>query len=332
LATQTNIDKLNQSISSFLSLPKERIFRPELGVESSEKFLSDVLNDLYDKIAVIQQVAKDVSNTPVQTVTAHLDALFNHLSSFSALNNQDFVAQKPSVVENVYANIDAILNVWPQFYITHLELFPKESKEQKSHSEAIALTEDIKAKAKSADETLESLKQIIEETNQIKEAAKNTAQGVSVIDAQKQFTSAQSNLYLKIIIASAGAAIFLIWFFGLAFYFLNAADNLNDEWTWKIAYHASIRGVILASIAAISTYFLTVLKAYLHLLEHNLHRQRVANSTEAFVAAATTPEQKDLILAKLVESVTNFGDSGLLKASSNDSPASNINFDVSAKT
>jgi len=45
---------------------------------------------------------------------------------------------------------------------------------------------------------------------------------------------------------------------------------------------------------------------------HNRHRQRVANSMEAFVQAAITPEQRDLILAQLVTSVVDFGTSGLL--------------------
>jgi hypothetical protein len=48
------------------------------------------------------------------------------------------------------------------------------------------------------------------------------------------------------------------------------------------------------------------------MIEHNQHNLRVTNSIEAFVAAVRTNEQKDLVLSKLVESVTEFGDSGII--------------------
>ncbi len=56
-----------------------------------------------------------------------------------------------------------------------------------------------------------------------------------------------------------------------------------------------------------------ILRAQLHMCEKNRHRQRVANSMEAFVASAVTPEQRDLILSQLVESVVQFGNSGLVQ-------------------
>ena len=59
-----------------------------------------------------------------------------------------------------------------------------------------------------------------------------------------------------------------------------------------------------------------VLKAQLHQFLLNMHRQRVTNSIAAFVESAVTPEQRDLILGHLVESVVNFGHSGLLDAES----------------
>ena len=67
--------------------------------------------------------------------------------------------------------------------------------------------------------------------------------------------------------------------------------------------------------------------------ELNGHKQRVANSTESFLAAAQSPEQRDNILAKLVDAVVSFGDSGLLKASTPEiSKPTNISLDVSSKS
>lgn len=50
----------------------------------------------------------------------------------------------------------------------------------------------------------------------------------------------------------------------------------------------------------------------MHMYQQNLHRQRVTNSMAAFVESAVTPEQRDLILAHLVDAVAAFGCSGLL--------------------
>ena len=50
----------------------------------------------------------------------------------------------------------------------------------------------------------------------------------------------------------------------------------------------------------------------MHLREQNLHRERVANSVAAFLGAATSPEQRDVILARVVDAITAFGNSGLL--------------------
>jgi hypothetical protein len=53
-------------------------------------------------------------------------------------------------------------------------------------------------------------------------------------------------------------------------------------------------------------------RAYFHMIEHNQHKSRVTNSIEAFVASVRTDEQRDLVLGKLVDSVTQFGESGIL--------------------
>jgi hypothetical protein len=45
-------------------------------------------------------------------------------------------------------------------------------------------------------------------------------------------------------------------------------------------------------------------------MEKNRHRVRVANSVESFVNSALEPQQRDLILAKLAETIIDFGDSG----------------------
>ncbi len=46
--------------------------------------------------------------------------------------------------------------------------------------------------------------------------------------------------------------------------------------------------------------------------ERNLHRKRIANSMAAFTESASSEDQRDLILTQLIESVSSFGNSGLV--------------------
>ena len=78
------------------------------------------------------------------------------------------------------------------------------------------------------------------------------------------------------------------------------------------AYFTSVRLALIGVLGVALAFSLRMTRAYLHMIEHNRHKLRVTNSIEAFVAAVRTDEQKDLVLSKLVESVTDFGDSGIL--------------------
>jgi len=80
-----------------------------------------------------------------------------------------------------------------------------------------------------------------------------------------------------------------------------------------VIYYTAIRITILSALAAIVAFCHKILRANMHMNEHNLHRQRITNSMAAFIESAITPEQRDLILAHLVDSIANFGHSGLLK-------------------
>ena len=82
---------------------------------------------------------------------------------------------------------------------------------------------------------------------------------------------------------------------------------------WQLIYYGAIKISVLTVIATTTAFCLKILRAHLHMSEKNRHRQRVANSMEAFVQSAITPEQRDLILSQLVESIVQFGHSGLVQ-------------------
>ena len=97
---------------------------------------------------------------------------------------------------------------------------------------------------------------------------------------------------------------------------------LPETGAWPVAlYHTLLRGLVLSAIAGIATFAFRMLRAHLHLAEKNRHRVRVANSVESFVQSALEPAQRDLILARLTDSIVSFGDSGLVEHDREDRPS-----------
>jgi len=86
----------------------------------------------------------------------------------------------------------------------------------------------------------------------------------------------------------------------------------DRELLYQLIYSAVLRITFLTGLGATATFCLRVFRAQMHMNEFNLHRMRLANSTGAFVESAYSPDQRDLILGRLVDAVASFGNSGLL--------------------
>lgn len=164
------------------------------------------------------------------------------------------------------------------------------------------------------------------------EQAKENASRISVNAARDQFESAERRLKIRAYLWTA----FSVFFFtalivGLVWLFNHPPSIIGDiEDALKPGSKTTFPSVPFSLLLAASAYFTSVrlaligvlsvgfavsvrmMRAYIHMREHNEHKLRVTNSIEAFVAAVRTKEQKDLVLSKLVESVTEFGDSGIL--------------------
>lgn len=333
MATQENILKINELSQTILSFDNARIIRKQLGVESLEELITPVLDELYQKMAAIVKVAPYITDSILQTTITELSNIANHFSQLNTISNQDFVSQKTNYVAAIKTSLENIKSLWPHYYTALMEYFPKKETDNEALLEAATLTESIREKTKLAEDELKFFRSILDEAQAIKESAQNTAQKISINEAQLQFKSAEKPTYIKIGLAALGAFFFFYWFFWQAYDFLLQADGLLDEWTWKVAYHAGIRAVILGALFGLLTFFLTLLKAYLHILEVNQHKLRVANSAEGLVAAAKTPEHQDLILSRLVDAIVDFEESGLLKDNPPDkNPNSRVSLDFSTKS
>ena len=121
-----------------------------------------------------------------------------------------------------------------------------------------------------AEKAVQGAKELAE---QIESRARRTATGISVADAQKQFSDATTKLNKKvkfwgkiavgslfaIIIAPAG---FMLW-------------PLPEACSWPVAlYHTLLRILVLTAIAGVTTFSLRVFRAHLHMAEMNEHRLR----------------------------------------------------------
>ena len=159
-----------------------------------------------------------------------------------------------------------------------------------------------------ANKTIEEARTLAEG---IENRARQTASGISIEAAQEQFRLAQQDhdKQVKRWTWLNGISIFL--FFGVAMIFFFV--DLPEGETKSILYFSAVRITIIGALGGIVAFCLRMLRAHMHMAQHNQHRQRVANSIAAFVESAATPEQRDLILSQLVDSIAHFGSSGILR-------------------
>jgi hypothetical protein len=198
---------------------------------------------------------------------------------------------------------------------------------------------ELRTRAKSdIDQAIETAR---EEARSILNLARETAQGVSLDDVQRQFAQAAKDCLTGVWIWASLSVLFCGALVAAVILFLTlwepslqtAAQTAQTALSQSITpsdkglmsgfsvYNTVLRVTLLTAIAAMATFCLRLLRAQLHLREQNLHRRRVANSMAAFLGATATPEQRDLILGRLAEAVTTFGNSGLLTDDDSMSPA-----------
>ena len=234
-------------------------------------------------------------------------------------DKSQFVTNQTQIKTAVLAQLNAIRTYWPQYAIAALEdsglLTNTDVKQQFE-----ALTTELKESTDSALTKIEEQSNLIIEeakkkANEIETSVRKTAQNVSVKVAQEQFENAAAHNIIQIKIWGGITGGLIITFISFIIYLLNGVD-LPTEWNWSIGYLSIIRIGILGLISTIIGFSLKMLKANLHMHQHNLHRKRLSNSMAAFAESAMTNEQRDLILSQLVESVSNFGTSGMINKES----------------
>ncbi|MBN4085131.1 hypothetical protein JYT89_02180 [Flavobacteriaceae bacterium AH-315-B10] len=319
-------------ITAINELDEKQLFRKNLG-DAAFTDLQPIWDEIKSKMDFIEKfnvkvpkAINDQADSQLTTIKQNLDALIGY-------DKSQFVAQQTTIKNAIVAQLEAIKIYWPQYAIAALEdsgLLTNTDVKQQFES----LTTDLKESTEAALLKIEEQsKLIIEEAKkkaeEIESSVRKTAQNVSVKVAQEQFEEGASHNFFQIRIWGGIAIVLAIIFISFIWYLLAGVDKLPKDWNWTIGYVSIIRISILGLISAVIGFSLKMLKANLHMHQHNLHRKRLANSMAAFAESAMTNEQRDIILSQLVESVSNFGTSGMISKESN---SGGISIDSITKT
>ena len=318
MASDDYMTQLQNLAEEIFSIDTNNLLRTSLGALSLEKDFSSTLEQIGKKIDLLRQYGREIHDEQIHNILSILESIRNAIKQQADCSDADYAAHRQQFLENVKANLEDLKQYWAPVVAAAVEArgFLDDEGVRREHERTI---ESIKKESETALQQVkeESNKTIEEErtlAKQIEDRARLTAAGISVEEAQKQFREAQAALDKRVKVWAVLGGVCVAGFFAVALYFLYFVTiDLPDEWQWQVFYHSAIKVSILTAIATTAAFCLKILRAHLHMSEKNRHRQRVANSMEAFVQSAVTPEQRDLILSQLVESIVQFGHSGLVQ-------------------
>lgn len=300
-------------------------YASELNVEKASKVelgtlgfpeLAGVIGQLKREILVMADVSNDASGNQLRTAINSYTEYFALLYKIAYSSPQEFANQRGTFEDELASKWDAVRESWVPFAALAVAksglVYDPEAFQRKIDGAAQAGEASIRAISK------EMLDRAEQEAKRIEANARMTAQGFSVKAAQDQFDAASKALNTKALVCGGSALICFAIFIGFAFHVyrnppIASTTPLN---TVQAVYLTAIRITILTAIGALTTFFLKMLRAYLHMSEFNDHRRRVANSMAAFVESAQSAEQRDQIFGRLVDSIVYFGDSGILNKES----------------
>lgn len=301
--------QLTKDISTILDIAYEKLFRRALtDSPNADEQLKSQMDVLKTKLRILQTLdANHLGSQIVGAMQSPIESISKLLVDQTERDDKNFVARHDNFRRDFANTYNEFTKYWPAITAAAVDqsgLLQTEYKqfidELKRHAEEIRTT------------TSEMFEQAKRSAQEITVRARETAKGVSIAEAQKQFDEARKSNRLQILVWSCVSILFTAAFGLIAFHFYYDGRSVEST-EWQMVYHSLIRILILTALGAFIAFSLKMLRAHLHLYHQNTHRWRLANCITAFMDAALTPEQRDLILARLVEAVASFGTSGLLQ-------------------
>lgn len=300
-------------IKQIKGLDKSKIIRPSYG-EASLKSWEPTYDEMMKKLEFIEKYWNNVSTTTNNAVSSQLQSILSNLNNLMACDQGKYVSQKQVISNQIDLHYNDIRLHWSQYAIAALEdsglldnVNVKNEYEGLTKKMQIATSDALTKIEKESQEIIAQAKM---KADEIENSVRKTAQKISVQEAQEQFKQAAAYHTKNIVLWGSISAFAIIGFIILIIYLLNV--EFEKEWTWQIIYYSVIRATLLGFVGTLIAFCLRILKAHLHMKEHSLHRQRIANSIASFAESATNKEQRDLILSRLVDSISIFGNSGMI--------------------
>ena len=305
-------------LSSFLrSTPSAS--RPSLGEES----LTSALKSREKTLQQLQDLAKRYSplvhDETVHAIRHSIESVVNVMTRQADLDPSAYIAEREGFLQELDNQIEES-NRWKPILAgaAMLDRGMLEDEGIKRESEQALANLQERAEETIATirtETEKSIQGAKELAKEIEARARRTATKISVGEAQKQFEGAASHDAKQVRRWSwlAGGAVLALVVVPILFM---KYWPLPESGEWPVAlYHTLLRVLVLSAIAGVAA-ALRMLRAHLHIAEKNRHRVRVAN--RRFVQSALEPAQRDLILARLTDSIVSYGDSGLVQREGED--------------
>ncbi len=322
MATKEVLQQLSDILEGVSSVDMENLKRPSLGQESLVKEIESREERVRQLVELARSYAPLVHDEIVHIICSNLQTIRKVMANQAALQSPDYLANRTEFLNQLDNHMEEA-NRWKPVVagaaMLARGLLEDEGLRHESERALDTLrqnTEETLAKIQSeAEKSIQGAKDLAEE---IEAKARRTAAKISVQEAQQQFLEASRQ--------DAKRVKSWAWLAGLAVCALIATPLLfiafwplpqTDQWPVAL-YHTILRVLLLSAIAGMAAFAFRMFRAHLHIAEKNRHRLRVANSVESLVQSALEPAQRDLILAKLTDSIVSFGDSGLVQQTTED--------------
>jgi hypothetical protein len=321
MASDEILKQLNTTLEKLDGVDIEKLLRKGLGDESLEPAFSPYLEKIRDLRQFVAQYAPAVHDNYVTQAKNTLQNIADLMVAQAIRQSAEYIGQRETFLANIRTALEQA-RLWEPFFAATAVLdrgFLQDEGIRREYARVVdelrtQTTTTISAIKDEAEKAIEGAKRLAEE---IETRARRTATRISVEEAQRQFTTATTELSKKVKIWGELTVASLVILIGLPFAFM--AWPLPAPEPWPVAmYHTILRVFVLSAAGASATFCFRILRAHLHMVEKNRHRVRVANSVESFVNSALDPQQRDLILAKLCEAIVDFGDSGIIQGEKDD--------------
>lgn len=314
MAGKQRLDNLKAVAERFAAVDRDGLLRTTLGKASLDKDFGERLDHLQRKLQFALDYGIGVCDQYVDQVVNAFEMIRQQMDAQAKRSDPEYVAQRSPFLGIMDSYTEQLLHPWPAFVSAAVEMrgFLQDEGIRKEYQKTVdSMRKEADGALKQVrEEASKTIGEARELATQIEQRARRTAAHISVEAAQEQFRLAGDHHKSQVTIWATLSVLAVVAFFLVALVLERV--QFPEAWKWHTLYYTAIRVVILGAIAALAALCFRVLRAHMHMREHNFHRQRLANSMAAFVESAVTPEQRDLILGRLVDSIAAFGTSGLL--------------------